>query len=104
MKKDHPRDYGRLPEHIRPGVQRYIENGILPGDFLRAVICNKLKESFMYADDTNLLRMQDIVSFFYTQAPFDCQGSEEIMISWSVKGGTIGANYEQKTAEQNPEA
>ena len=96
-------DYSKLPDHIRHGVRRYIEHGILPGEFLRAVICNKLKESFMYADDTNLLRMQDIVSFFYNESPLACWGSEEIMISWSSRGGMIGVNYEQKTAEQSLE-
>jgi len=95
-------DYGKLPEHIRHGVRRYIEHGILPGDFLRAVICNKLKESFMFADDTNILRMQDIVSFFYNEAPIACWGSSKDMLAWSIRGGTQGVRHEQKTAEQNP--
>ncbi len=94
-------DYSKLPEHIRPGVRRYIENGILPGDFLKAVICNKLKESFMFADDTNLLRMQDIVSFFYNEAPIACWGSSKEMLAWATRGGQIGVKHEQETIQQD---
>lgn len=94
-------DYSKLPDHIRPGTQRYIENGILPGDFLKAVICNKLKESFMFADETNLLRMQDIILFFYNESPLACWGSERAMLAWAAKGGMIGARHEQETIEQS---
>lgn len=81
---DHP-DYTILPEHIRDGVRLYIEKGIIPGSFLQAVICNKLKESFMYADGINQMRMFDIVKFFYNEAPISCWGSEERMRTWSAK-------------------
>jgi len=75
-------NYDDLPPHIRGGVKSYIEDGIIPGDFLQAVICNKLKESFMYADDVNTQRMWNIVNFFYNQAPMNCWGSEEEMRLW----------------------
>lgn len=82
-------DYNRLPEHIRGGARRYIEDGVLPGDFLQAVICNNLRESFVKADDTNTDRMFDIVCFFYNEAPSRCWGSEEKMYNWIKlkKGG-----------------
>lgn len=80
-----PINYDHLPEHIQGGVQRYIEHGIIPGDFLQAVICNDLKESFGRADDTNIKRMFDIVSFFYNEAPAGCWGSRKIMTAWSEK-------------------
>lgn len=75
-------NYDDLPPHIRGGVKRYIEDGILPGDFLQAVICNNLKESFMHADEINTQRMWDIVSFFYNEAPMNCWGSQERMVQW----------------------
>ena len=80
-------DYSGLPEHIRGGVQRYIEHGIQPGDFLEAVICNNLKESFKRADNTNIRRMFDIVYFFYNEAPINCWGSPERMKQWMEQGG-----------------
>jgi hypothetical protein len=82
-----PIDYSKLPEHIQEGVKRYIEHGILPGNFLQAVICNDLKESFLLADDINIKRMFDIVHFFYNQAPSLCWGSYKEMEKWLLEGG-----------------
>lgn len=84
-----PRDinYKMLPEGLRGGMKRYIENGIKPGDFLQAVICNKLRESFARADFVNSVRMYDIVEFLYGEAPSTCCGSVEIMNDWIEKGG-----------------
>ena len=75
-------DYSILPEHIQGGVKRYIEQGIKPGDFLTAVICNDLKNSIMCADDTNLGRIFDIVKFFYNESPSACWGSKDAMKYW----------------------
>jgi len=80
-------NYDLLPEHIQGGVYRYIEEHCPVGDFLQAVISNKLKESFMRADNINIARIFDIVSFFYNEAPSDCWGSEEKMQAWLGKGG-----------------
>jgi len=79
--------YELLPEHIRGGTQRYIEDGVLPGGFVRAVISNDLKEAFGRADETNRLRMFDIVGFFYNEAPMDCWGSPENMTAWAQHQG-----------------
>jgi hypothetical protein len=75
-------NYERLPENIRAGAERYLEHGIAPGDFLTAVICNDLSESFACADDTNLERMHDIVKFFYNEAPSGSWGSKKRMADW----------------------
>ena len=83
-------NYSTLPEHIKGGVQRYIENGIPPGSFLTAVIQNNLKESFAWADDINIARMFDIVSFFYNEAPGNCWGSKKDMESWINHKGLEG--------------
>lgn len=87
-------NYERLPEHTREGARMWIENGVLPGDFLRAVLTNKLKESFMYADHINLARMFDIVSFWYNEAPADCWGSEEKVTKWFSHSGFAGINIQ----------
>lgn len=82
-------NYDLLPEHIRGGVRRYVEEGIIPGDFLQAVIRNDLMESFSRADETNIARMFDIVSFFYNETPNACWGSEEKMLSWMKRAKEI---------------
>jgi len=75
-------NYTKLPEGLRGGAQRWIENGIVPGSFLTAVICNDLTESVTYATDINLSEMWNIVHFFYWEAPSQCWGSREKMIAW----------------------
>lgn len=76
-----------LPDHIRESVDRYIRKGCPVGDFLTAVICNNLSESFQRADDINQERMFDIVRFFYIEAPGLCWGSKEKMKHWIEIGG-----------------
>jgi len=75
-------NYDSLPEHLRGGVARYIEQGIKPGSFLTAIICNNLKDSFFRADNICLERMFDIIEFFNNEAPFRCWGSKEKMTEW----------------------
>jgi len=100
MEKDNI-DYHILPEHIRGGVQRYIEYGITPGSFLSAVICNDLKESFGCADHINTARMHDIVSFFYNEAPSTCWGSQQIMDEWIEAKSTQRKLKDVKETIQN---
>lgn len=83
-------DYRIIPEHCRSGMTRYIEEGIIPGDFLIAVICNKLVESYGKADNTNTLRMRDYADFLYNSAPPGSWGSEELMKAWHDRGGLHG--------------
>jgi hypothetical protein len=85
-------NYQTMPGSLRPGTKLYIEQGILPGSFLRAVISNDLKESFAQADDINRLRMFEIVSWFYNEAPAPCWGSPEIMKAWQEAGGLVHFN------------
>jgi hypothetical protein len=75
-------DWGLLPERMHDGIQCYIENGIRPGDFLTAVICNDLREACRCADDENRHLLFEYVKFFYAHAPCDCWGSPEKYKAW----------------------
>ena len=86
-------DYTILPEHCRDGMRRYIENGIIPGSFLQAVICNDLVEAYGQADTINTMFMRNYARFLYNEAPkmpISSWGSKEIMITWHEKGGLNG--------------
>lgn len=76
-------DYSKLPERLRGGVQRYIEKGIIPGDFLIAIIQNNLTETFARADDDMIKVIQEIVSWFYWEPPAGCWGSITKMNKWA---------------------
>ena len=80
-------DWSLIPGYMVGGLRRYIENGIEPGSFLTAVICNDLKEACGRADDTNRYRLFQYVEFFYNYAPSDCWGSPEKYAAWINQGG-----------------
>ena len=71
-----------IPERMMGGIQRYIEQGIPPGSFLTAVICNDLKEAVGRADGENLRQLPAYVSYFYNDAPSACWGSPEKYEAW----------------------
>lgn len=86
-------NYSTFPPNLQDGIRRYIEDGTTPGSFLRAVIQNKLKESFEQADDENRFNMFNIVKWMYNEAPRACWGSPETVKLW------IEARIEQKRKE-----
>ena len=78
-------NWGRIPERMQGGIERYIERGIPPGSFLQAVIRNDLRAACERADDENQHLLYDYVKFFYVYAPFDCFGSPENYKAWIAK-------------------
>jgi hypothetical protein len=67
------------------GLDRYINEHILPGDFLQAVIRNDLAQATGRADETNLRVLPAFVAFFYNEAPSGCWGSRQALQRW-LKG------------------
>jgi len=76
-------NYDKIPEHCRGGMRRYVEEGVIPGEFLQAVICNDLVESFGRADDINSDRLRDYAGFLYNEIPSLSWGSKEKMRAWA---------------------
>jgi len=77
-------DLGRdlIPDHMFGAVKRYIMQGIQPGSFLTAVICNDLREAFARADEENAAAMHGWIKFFYNYTPSGCWGSPDAYRSW----------------------
>ena len=78
-------NYDKLPDHMRDGAQRYIEEGIHPGGFLMSVLCNNLTESFGRADNTNKGVMLTWVNWLYWDIPAPAWGSEEKVLKWMAE-------------------
>lgn len=72
----------RIPERMWGGIERYIEQGMVPGDFLSAVICNDLQEAVGRSDDENINLLAVYIAYFYNVAPSQCWGSPEKMKAW----------------------
>ena len=85
--------YDQLPEHMRGGAQRYIEHGIVHGDFLTAVLENDFVGAYGMADEINTACMRDWASWLYNDCPSAAWGSHEIVIAWIESGG-IGGEHD----------
>lgn len=71
-----------IPARMEEPLRRYIDNGIKPGDFLTAVICNDFAEICRRADDENLNNLPAYAAYFYNEAPSLAHGSKERMNEW----------------------
>lgn len=74
-----------LPEDTRASIDRYVENGIPAGGFLRAVLANDLKEACGRADVYNQVALPCIVSYIYNECRSTCWGSYEAVDAWLAK-------------------
>ena len=83
-------NYDIYPGNTAGGAKRWIENRIMPGDFLTAVIQNNLTEALGRADDENRVAIFDIVSWWYNEAPAPCWGSPEKVKAWASGEGGRG--------------
>ena len=79
-----------LPDHDKNPLKLYIENGILPGSFLQAVLSNDLREACGRADYINKQKIVDIVSWLFNEAPASCWGSTVNVVEWNKMGGLNG--------------
>lgn len=76
--------YAYLPDHLREGVERWIEQGITPGSFLRAVIRNDLAQAVLRADDTSLASLPSIMRWFIEWGPNGSYGSDKVFSQWPM--------------------
>lgn len=71
-----------IPPVAKQTIDDYVNLGLQPGDFIRAVLTNNLKEAFGRADSENREAMFDIVSYCYNHIPASCWGSPEAVEAW----------------------
>ena len=96
-------NWSLIPEHCREGLREYIEEGREVGDFLYYVLTNDLFRAVRKADDTNLGRLPDYVTFLWNYTPSNAHGSPANVRAWMAMGGLKGlskraANPELATA------
>lgn len=80
----------RLPEHMWEGTKRYLMTGVTPGQFLTAVLENRLLGAIVYADEENLDCLISWVKFFHNQFPAHSWGSYSLVAGWRKIGGLRG--------------
>jgi len=82
-----------LPPHMRPGILRYLNDGIIPGSFLKAVLENDLVGALAAADGDNRRIIWDYGNMLWNAFPArgnGCWGSPEALEDWAAIGGLNG--------------
>lgn len=69
--------YYPIRDDLYGALERYLNNGIMPGSFLTAVLQNNLCEAFGRADDENSRNLKNIVGYVYNNIPGSSWGSRE---------------------------
>lgn len=78
------REFSIRPDMLA-SLRRYIDEHIIPRQFLQAVLTNDLREACGRADDDNLRNLPAFVAFLYNKAPSACWGSPEKVAAWVVR-------------------
>ena len=73
-----------VPYYMHGGIRRYLLDGIVPGDFLSAIVNNDLKAAYGCADDTNTTILLAYVRFFYNCAPALAWGRATSVHDWAT--------------------
>lgn len=87
-----PPNWRLIPDYMRGGMERWIENGVPAGSFMMAVLRNDLRGACEKADDVNQRMLFNYVQFLYSDAPSPCWGSPEKVNAWMEAGGLNGLN------------
>lgn len=88
-------DWTLIPHQMVGGLRRYVEDGIPPGHFLSAVLCNDLTRACERADENNRFVLFNYVLFFHNYLPAESWGSEENFEKWIDKGGLNGKEIDE---------
>ena len=83
--------YLDAPVHILDSINRFVEHGLEPGSFVKAVLSNDLVGAFNAADTASLRGLQDILRYCRWKIPGTCWGSPEKVKNWQgvVQGETV---------------
>lgn len=74
-------EYLIKPE-TKEALDRYVNDRIPTGDFLRAVLENNLMEALGRADLGNRITIFEICQYIYNELPSPCHGSPEKVQAW----------------------
>lgn len=68
-----------IPEYMKEALDRYVNQKIMPGSFLQAVLCNDLFGAMGRADSNNRAALYSIVQYIYNELPSNSWGSAKIV-------------------------
>ena len=78
-------DYSLISEDMQDSVRKWLEDGLLVGDFLKAALQNKFVQAYNFAPDAQKEHIQNWCWWLWNVAPARCWGSEENVTEWARK-------------------
>jgi hypothetical protein len=87
-----------VPEHMRTGVELWIEDGVLTGGFLSALVYNDFHGAIKHADMQSLPALIDLCRFIWNYAPTECWGNIDRVTKWQMSGGLVGQQLKKALA------
>lgn len=79
-----PSPHFPVRDDILPALERYLNNGIMPGGFLTACLENNLSEAFGRADRDNSQNLRNIIGYIYNYLPSNTWGSPEKVTTYVI--------------------
>ena len=73
----------QIPVRVLAELNLYVQDGVIPGKFLRAVINNDLQAAINEADEAELDALKAIVQYLPCGLPSGCHGYSDAIINWS---------------------
>lgn len=80
-----------MKDDTKDTIDNYVNHGLEPGGFVRAVLENNLLLSLGKADEENRRDIWEICMYVYNDIPASCHGSPEKVDNWMkrVREGSI---------------
>ena len=75
-------EYLDAPVHILDSINRYVEHGLEPGGFVKAVLSNDLVGAFKQADTDAEAGIRDILKYVRWEIPTESWGSPAKVEAW----------------------
>lgn len=94
--------YGPIKTSTLDALNRYVQDGIPPGSFLQAVLCNNLMHAFNNADSENKATLGNIVAYVWNELPYNCWGSGATVEAWCMARTPIRADSEAPPFTPDP--
>ena len=86
-----PAKLDMVPEHLRGGLTRYVEQGIRPGGGLLSILMDRrLSEVLAACDDEALAGLRNVHKFLFSYVPGICHGDAKRVYDWIDRGGILG--------------
>jgi hypothetical protein len=73
-----------VPDHLRDGLALYFADGILPGGWLQAVLCNNLRETVARGTTASLGALPALIELLLWHAPAQAWGTREKVRAWTT--------------------